>query len=284
MPDFPIIDAHVHLYDPAMVRYDWMQDVPLLNKPHLAGDLDIASGAIAIEGVVFAEVDAATGQHLHEALWISHLTASEKRIRALVVSAPLENGAQVEADLKMLAELRGVRGVRRLIQSHVAAPGWCLRDDFVEAVQLLPRHGLSFDICILHPQMADAIELCRRCPDVVFILDHIGKPGIAAGQWEPWASQLHDLAQLPNVSCKISGVVTEANHKNWNADQLKPYIKHVVDCFGFDRVMFGGDWPVVNLASNYQRWVEIVDDALTTTQRSDVQKFYCSNAQRIYRM
>jgi L-fuconolactonase len=284
MPDFPIIDAHVHLYDPAIVQYDWMQTVPQLNSSHLVADYDAATVGISVEGLVFAEVDAAPGQSVFEAQWISGLSSTEKRLLGLVVSAPLELGAKAEPELVKLSQLAGVRGVRRLLQGHVEEPGWCLRNDFVEAVQQLPRHGLSFDICILHPQLTDVIELCRRCPDVTFVLDHIGKPGIKSGLWEPWATQLRELAKLPHVACKISGVVTEADHQNWSGDQLKPYVKHAIDCFGFERVMFGGDWPVVELAASYTQWVAVVDEVLAGTPRSLQRKIYSDNAMKYYQL
>ncbi len=283
MPDFPIIDAHVHLYDPKAVCFDWMAGVPQLNTLHLPVDFDRASGGIDVEAMVFAEVDAADGAHLEEARWVHALMQREPRVRAMVASAPLERGAAVERDLIALSKLGTVKGIRRLIQGHVNEPGWCLRDGFVEAVQMLPRYGFSFDICIMHPQMADAIELVRRCPDVQFVLDHIGKPGIKAGLMEPWATQIKALAQYSNVSCKISGVVTEADHGSWTAEQVKPYVRHAIDCFGFDRVMFGGDWPVLGLAGTYAQWVSIVDQVVVAESASNKQKLFRENAISVYR-
>ncbi len=284
MPDFPIIDAHVHLYDPNAVRFDWMVDVPQLNKPHLPADFDAARGSVEVEAMVFAEVDAADGAHLDEAKWVHDLMQRESRVKAMVASAPLEKGAAVEGDLAALAALGHVRGIRRLIQGHVDEPGWCLRDGFVEAVQLLPRHGFSFDICIKHPQMADAIELVRRCPQVQFVLDHIGKPGIAAGLFEPWASQMKALAAFDNVSCKLSGVVTEADHGAWTHAQVISYVAHTLSCFGFDRVMFGGDWPVLELAGRYAQWVAVVDAAVAGETAENILKLYRDNAVCIYRL
>jgi L-fuconolactonase len=282
MPDFPIIDTHVHLYDPRSVRFDWMAGVPQLNRPHLPADYYQMCGDVQVEAMVFAEVDAAAGENIKEALWVS--TLQEPKLRGMIASAPLEIGVGVEPQLKSIAGMALARGVRRLIQGHVEEPGWCLRDDFVAAVQLLPKYGLSFDICIVHPQMADAIELIRRCPDVLFVLDHIGKPGIKDGQFEPWASQLKILASHPNVMCKVSGVVTEADHATWTEDQVVPYIKHAISCFGFDRVMFGGDWPVLTLAGQFQPWVALLDRVLADEPMSSRMKFYCDTARRVYRL
>jgi predicted TIM-barrel fold metal-dependent hydrolase len=285
VPNFPIVDAHVHLYDPQAIRFAWMTEAPLLNKPHLPPYYDERAAPVAVDGIVFVEVDADDGRHIDEALWVSALAKSEPRLKAMVASAPLEKGAAaVEADLAAIAKLPLARGVRRLIQAHVDEPGWCLRPGFVEAVKLLPAHTLSFDICIYHPQMADAIELVRRCPEVSFILDHIGKPGIREGVTEPWRSQMRELASLPNVMCKISGVVTEADHQAWTYDHVAPYVAHALDCFGFDRVAFGGDWPVAEQAVRYAEWVAIVDRVAAGASETDLRKLYRENAIRFYRM
>ena len=149
-----------------------------------------------------------------------------------------------------IAKLKTVRGVRRLIQGQ-PDPDFVLRPGFLEAIRLLPKYDLSFDICILHPQMQNTLAMMRQCPEVSFVLDHIGKPGIKAGLADPWRAQLREMAAMPNVVCKLSGVTTEADHHTWTRDQLRPYIDHVVDCFGPDRILYGGDWPVSELAGSY---------------------------------
>lgn len=285
MPEFPIVDAHVHLYDPGAISFAWMRDVALLNKPHLPPHYDERSHPVVVDGLVFLEVDAANDEHVDEALWVSELATREPRLQAMVASAPMERGpAAVESDIATIAKLPIARGIRRLIQSHVEEPGWCLTPDFVGAVQLLPTYDLSFDICILHPQLGDAIELVRRCPEVSFMLDHIGKPGIKDGLREPWWSQMRELASLPNVTCKISGAVTEADRNAWTYDQVAPYVAHAIDCFGFDRVAFGGDWPVVELASNLVDWVGVVDRVTEGASQEELRKLYRDNAIRFYRM
>lgn len=285
MPDFPIIDAHVHLYDPGAINFTWMSEVALLNKPHLPPYYDERAAPVVVDGIVFLEVDAAVGEHVDEALWVSELGKSEPRLQGIVASVPLEKGpAAVETDIATIAQLPLARGVRRLIQGHADEPGWCLRPDFVDAVKLLPTYDLSFDICIFHSQMADAIELVHRCPEVSFILDHIGKPGIREGITEPWWTEMRELASLPNVICKISGVVTEADHQAWTYDQVAPYVAHAIECFGFDRVAFGGDWPVAELAIRYAEWVAMVDRITAGASDADLQKLYRDNAIGFYKL
>src|SRR5204863_6819306 len=157
--------------------------------------------------------------------------------------APLEYGEQARAYLDALVALDArIKGVRRILQSEELT--FCLQPDFIKGVQLLPGYGLSFDICINYLQLTSVIELVRRCPDTAFILDHIGKPDIKGHTLDPWREQIAELASYPNVTCKVSGLVTEADHQHWTPDNLAPYISHVLNVFGEDRVVFGGDWPV----------------------------------------
>ncbi|KTQ96427.1 hypothetical protein NS226_07510 [Aureimonas ureilytica] len=281
MPSVPLIDTHVHLYDPARLDYPWLASVPAIQGAFLMPEFDRARGAIAVEGIVFAEVDAAPGRELDEARFVDELAEADNRIRGIIASAPVERGAAVAEDLERLAAIGRVKAVRRLIQGH-ADPAYCLTPAFVEGVREVGKAGLAFDICIYHHQLASATELVRRCPDMQFVLDHIAKPPIAAGGREPWASEMRALAELPNITVKISGVVTEADHANWRPDEIRPYVDHTIECFGFERVMFGSDWPVVNLASSYQAWVEMLDGFLAGVSDTDLRRFYRENALKTY--
>jgi L-fuconolactonase len=283
MPSFPIVDSHVHLYDPTVLRYPWMADQPALLRPHLLPDLDKAAGNVEILKAVFVEVDVEAGLKIGEAEWVSEQAASEPRIAAMVASANIERGAAARDELDVLAVHPALRGIRRLIQSE-PDPEFCIRPAFVEGVRLLAEYDLSFDICIRHHQLASATELVRRCPDVQFILDHIGKPAIKDGLIEPWRTELRALSALPNVTCKISGVITEADHTGWNRDQLRPYIDHAIECFGFSRVMFGGDWPVIKLAGQYTQWIDIVDWIVEGCSAYEKAALYRDTATRAYRL
>jgi L-fuconolactonase len=284
LPDFPIVDTHVHLYDPNTLSYPWVAGVPLLNTPYLPEDYSRLSAGFEIEKLVFVEVDVADGQNLDEARWVAAQADRDPRIAGIVAAMPMERGKAIEAQLAEYAKLPLARGVRRLIQHHSGEPGWCLRPPFVEAVQLLPRYGLSFDLCIFSPQLADTIELVRRCPETRFVLDHIGKPQIKAGIREPWWSEIALLARESNVWCKISGVVTEADHKAWTYDQVAPYVARAVEAFGFDRVMFGSDWPVSELATSFAGWVDLVDRVTAGASPDDLRKLYRGNAVAFYRL
>jgi L-fuconolactonase len=128
------------------------------------------------------------------------------------------------------------------------------------------------------------IELVRRCPEVRFVLDHIGKPAIRDDRLDPWRADIERLAALPNVWCKLSGVVTEADHSAWTREQLRPYIRHAAEQFGFDRLLFGSDWPVSELTHRYAEWVEIIAWALADCSEIERRKLFRDNAIAFYRL
>ena len=284
MPDFPLVDAHVHLYDPAAVGYPWMAGVPALNARHGPAEFTAALGGIAVDKLVFVEVDAAPEENFAELAWVADAARRDSRIQAMVASIALEKGRAVAAEVAAFAAMPLARNVRRLIQGHIGEPSWCLRPDFLDGVRLVGDHGLGFEICILHPQMRDAIGLVGRFPDMPFVLDHIGKPGIRDGLRQPWWSDIRALAAYPNVVCKISGVVTEADHRAWTYDAVAPYIAHAIESFGFDRVMFGGDWPVMELATRYPDWVAVVEQVAAGASPGELRKLFRDNAIRAYRL
>jgi L-fuconolactonase len=177
-----------------------------------------------------------------------------------------------------------VKGVRRLLQDE-PDPEFLVTPDFVSGLGVLPEYGLSFDVCIRYPHMQRTIDMVRACPETSFVLDHLGKPNIREHELEPWRTQLAELAGLPNVvGCKISGAVTEADHANWTPKDLEPYVVQALDVFGEDRVMFGGDWPVVTLASTYRRWIDTLSELTSSLSSIAQQKLWAENAKRIYRL
>lgn len=283
MPSFPLVDTHLHIWDLGRLRYPWLASVPSLNRNHLIEDYRRACGPVAVAKMVFLQCECDPAQFTQEAEWVSEVARVDPRIRGMVTWAPLEKGDAAEVDLARLAANPLTRGIRRIIQFE-ADQAFCLRPDFVRGVQLLPRHGLTFDLCINHTQLANTLKLVRQCPNVQFILDHIGKPDIKAGRLDPWRAELRELAQFPNVACKLSGLTTEADHAKWNPADLRPYIDHVVDCFGVGRVIFGGDWPVSTQATDYPRWVQTVDDALHGCSPDELHQVYVRNAERFYRV
>jgi len=283
MPDFPIIDGHAHLWDPARIPLRWASSAPALNTRHLIAEYDAALGAVVVAGMVFMECDVDAERSLDEAVMISEIADHEPRLKAIVAQAPLERGEAVAEDLDALARLPRLRGIRRILQDEPDIEA-VLDDKFIAGLNLLPRNNLHFEVCIYHHQLGAIVDLVRRLPNVTFMLDHIAKPPIKTGMIEPWRTRIAELAAVPNVMCKLSGLVTEADHANWQAADLKPYIDHVVDSFGFDRLVFGSDWPVLTLAGSLPQWVDILDNAFTGASADELRYFWVENAEAFYRL
>ena len=283
MIDFPIIDSHIHLLDQKRFGYAWADGAPKLKRDWTPNDLANAAKPYEIEGLVFVEVDVDMPQYLDEADWVDGLAKLDRRVMGSVVCLPLERGAAIEPEIARIAKLKSVRAVRRLIQNQ-PDPDFVLRPGFLEALRLLPRYNLSFDVCIFHSQMANTLAMMRHAPEVSFVLDHIGKPGIKAGVLDPWRAQLKEMAALPNVVCKLSGVTTEADHSAWTPDQLRPYVDHVIQCFGPDRILYGGDWPVSELAGSYLQWLATLDFATAGFSPAEKRKLFRDNAVKAYRL
>jgi L-fuconolactonase len=281
--DFPIIDSHIHLLDQKRFGYAWASGEPALKRDWSPGDLAASAKPYEIEGFVFVEVDVDMPQYLDEAEWVDDLASHDRRVLGAVVCLPLERGDAIEPEMARIAKLKAIRGVRRLIQNQ-PDPDYVLKLGFLEAMQLLPKYSLSFDICVLHPQLPNTLKMMRLCPEVAFVLDHIGKPGIEAGLVDPWRAHIREMAALPNVVCKLSGLTTEADHKSWTRDELRPYIDHVVECFGPDRILYGGDWPVSELAGSYLQWLATLDWATAGFSKADKRKLFRDNAVKVYRL
>ncbi len=280
----PIIDSHLHIWDTRKLEYPWLAGIPALNRPFLIDDYRAATEGLDIEAMVFMQCEAVPDQGMHEAEWIAELARhDEPRIRAIVPWAPLENGEKCADFLQEIEKIDLVKGVRRLIQSE-PDPEFCLEPDFIEGLRLLSEYDLSFDICISHVQLANSITMVKRCPEVQFIMDHIAKPDIKNGLREPWMQEIRELSLMDNVVCKISGMVTESDMDRWTADDLRPYVEHVIECFGCDRVMFGGDWPVCTLASSYKDWYDALAGIVSSYSAEEQRKLFHDNAARVYRI
>ncbi len=280
-----VVDTHIHYWDPAVLTYDWLKDVPAIAQahgPHQLQAQESGTQRFALDQIVFVQADTDDTEVVPEALWVNNLAETiEPRITGIIACAPLDRGA--EAELEALQALPRVRGIRRLIQGQPA--GYAMRPRFVAGVRSLPAYGFSFDLCIHHQQLPEALELVQACPDVQFILDHIGKPDIKAQQFEPWYTEIRALAQHTNVVCKLSGMVTEADPQHWTLADLQPYTDHVLEVFGVDRVLYGGDWPVSLLGvRHWGQWIDTLDDLTSGLSVEEKQKLFHDNAIRVYRL
>jgi len=280
---FPIVDAHVHFWNPAKLNYPWLASVPALSRAFLPEHYSAAAKTANVSKMIFVECGCVAAQSLDEINWISELAARETRLKGIVAQAAVEFGARVTGELTALAKNPLVKGVRRNLQAETD-PYFCLQPNFVTGVHALAKFNFTFDLCIVHSQLPAVTQLVARCPEVFFVLDHCAKPAIRDKNLNPWRQHLRELAALPNVACKISGLVTEAHPVRCGALDLQPYVRHALDCFGFDRVLFGGDWPVCNLASSFENWLAALNAILTDEPETNLKKLFQTNAERIYRV
>ena len=284
MTSIPIVDTHMHLWDPEYLSYAWLEEVQVLNRPFLLADYQRAMDSHQVAKMVFVQCEADQDQYVQEAEWVAALAKEDPRIAAIVPWAPLEQGDAVRDALAALADNPLIKGIRRIIQFE-DDPGFCLQVNFVRGVQLLDVFDFHFEICIKgDKQFAAALELVRRCPDVRFILDHIGKPNIGQSEIEPWRKQIGELARMDNTWCKMSGLVVEADMKHWTLAGLQPYIDIAWENFGPDRVMFGGDWPVVTQAAKLHEWISVLLTAMSSHSEEERRKLFHDNATSFYRL
>lgn len=274
------IDAHMHFWDQAVLApYTWLHEVPTIAHRHTPETIRTEAGADFPEKIVFVECGA---PWLDEVQWVGQLAALEPRLAGIVAKIAINEGAPTSAAIAELRRHRLVRGVRHHFEH--APLDYCARPEFIAGVRELASAGLSFDICCKHPQLPAVIELVRQCPQVSFILDHGGKPGIRAGLLDPWREHLRTLAALPNLVCKLSGLVTEADHAHWTPEQLQPYVTHLLETFGPSRLLFGGDWPVAKLACGYPRWLALARQFTAHLTPAEQAAIFHDNAARVYRI
>lgn len=273
------IDSHVHFWDRELLTTPWLDEAEEILQPsHLPSDL--APTGWAADAIVAVQADCLPEQGVAEARWFSGLAASNARVEAVVAFAPLEVASQLPDHLAALAELPLVAGVRRLIQDE--PPELVLSDDFTAGVRALAAFDFTMDLCIRQHHFPATIELVKRCPDVQFVLDHLGKPIIEAEQYPMWAAHLEQLAALPNVVVKISGLLTEAAPDARSAAALMPWLRHALETFGPSRSMFGSDWPVLNLGGDFPLWLDIVTELLADLDADDAEAVWSGTADAIY--
>lgn len=282
MFDLPIVDTHVHLWDLGHLTYPWLDNCPAINKTYLLDDYYAAYGPLNIAKMVFLQCDPLPEQNVDEVDWVTSLSQQDPRLCGIVSGGQLEQGDGVRPYLETLAQNPLMRGIRRLL--HVEQDSYfCLQPHFIRGVQLLPEYNFSFDLCCTAAQLPNGVELVRQCPDVPVVLDHIGNPKIKDGDFDTWAANMSAIAELPNAWCKISGVVTGAS-ENWTIEEIRPWVEHALTVFGFDRVMYGGDWPVVTLAAEYTQWVEALAEIVEGCSPDEKRKLFHDNAEKFYRL
>ena len=283
LPPFPIVDTHVHFWDLQHLDYPWVKGSPVLERSYSPEDYTAAIAPVAVEKVVFVEAACAAGQKMAEVEWVTALAEAHPRIQGIVANAPLERGRAVRPVLETLAANPLVKGIRSSIPKTAGTPP-AFPSAFIEGVRLLERVGFTFEIGVGRARLPEALGLARKCPGVRFMINHIGVPDIAGGVLDPWRQHMRELAELPNVFCKMSGAATAADREHWTPEDLEPALAHVIECFGFERTAFGSDWPVMLLATSYPRWVRAAMWAVQGCSRRELRRLFRDTAIDFYRL
>jgi L-fuconolactonase len=278
MPTVTRIDSHQHFwrYDP--IQYDWIDDgdMRLLRRDFLPDDLRRATSQAGIDSVISVQAR----QTLEETRWLLSLAHQHDFIRGVVGWVPLAS-PEVNGHLEVLARHRKLVGVRHVVQGELDDE-FILRDDFNRGVALLREIGLSYDILIFERHLPQTIQFVDRHPEQVFVLDHVAKPKIRSGDIEPWRRYIMELARREHVYCKVSGMVTEADPRNWSVEQLRPYFDAVLNAFGPRRLMFGSDWPVCLVGVEYGLWADVVGGWTASLSQSERDRIFGATAIEAY--
>ena len=273
------IDAHHHFwkYDPT--EYDWIgEEMSAIRRDFLPGHLAAEIGAAGIDGVVSVQAR----QTVAETAALLEFGAANPFIKGIVGWVPLVSPG-VEADLARFAAESKLRGVRHVLQGE-PDDLYMLRADFNAGIRALEPHGLVYDILIFERHLPQSCAFVDRHPAQVFVLDHLAKPRIKEGAFEPWNTHIRELAKREHVFCKLSGMVTEASWSDWTPEQLRPYVDTVLAAFGPARTMFGSDWPVCLVASGYARWVETVQLLAAGLTADEQARLFGGTAAQVYRL
>jgi len=249
----------------------------VIQRDFLPTDLEPILAQQAVEGTVVVQAD----QSLEETEFLLQLAEANPFIKGVVGWVDL-CAPNIEDQIHALTKHEKLRGFRHILQSE--QPEFMLKPSFLHGIKTLTQYNFTYDLLIYPHQLKAARELVEQNPQQPFVLDHLAKPYIKKGELDAWAKDLWLLAQNENVYCKLSGIITEADHKNWTAEQLYPYMDIALAAFGVDRIMFGSDWPVCKLAGNYHQVVDLVDGYLDGYPQEDIDKILGLNAVRFYQL
>lgn len=277
-----IVDAHQHLWDLDLFHYAWLKDLPVLNRSFRMNDYCDATTGLGIEKSVHLEADVDEPFIVEETKHVLWLADRSDNPLEGVVACGRPESKEFKTYLERILGHAKLKGIRRIL--HTQPDDLGQSETFIENVNSLAVYGLSFDLCVLARQLPLAIRLVSRCPEVTFILDHCGVPQVREKILDPWRANIHAIAKFPNIFCKISGLVAYADPHHWTAEDLRPYVDHAIECFGWDRVMFGSDWPVCTLSASYRQWVDALVSLTRDAGEVNQKKLFQENAIRIYRL
>jgi L-fucono-1,5-lactonase len=271
------IDTHQHFWQYDPVQYDWMKpNMEVLKTDHLPEHLKPLMKACGIDGTIAVQAR----QTLEETRWLLELADRFPFIKGVVGWVDLRS-PDVKQKLQQLSSYPKFRGVRHIVQDE-PDDRFMLDADFLRGLEQLAEFNLTYDFLLYPRHLPVAVEVVKRFPKQPFVLDHISKPLIRKHELAPWDADIRKLAKFQNVSCKISGMVTEGDWKNWQPADFKPYIDVIVDSFGTNRIMVGSDWPVCTLAASYSQVIQLVIDYFEAFSKDEQEHIWSVNAMQFY--
>lgn len=272
------IDSHQHFwkYDPK--QHDWITDeMKAIRRDYQPADLKPLLDANAIDGCVTVQVDQTEG----ETLRLLTLANQNDFIRGVVGWIDLRSG-NLASRLEYFSTLKKLKGFRHIVQGE--KPGFLAQPAFIRGVQMLRDYSFTYDLLVYHHQLEEALTFARQIPDTPIVIDHIAKPSIRTGDIGAWKQSMTAMAELPNVYCKLSGMVTEAKWPGWTYDDLVPYLDVVFKIFGPARLMYGSDWPVCLVAASYAEQFSVITKYLGAISESEKRQILGENAERFYNL
>jgi predicted TIM-barrel fold metal-dependent hydrolase len=280
--DLAIIDTHLHLIYPERLRYPWLADVAALDRDFPYERYQTEAGRCGVTDAIHMEVDVAAGDIEAETRNVNALaTEPGSLLRGAISSCRPEDDGFPEFLERQLAN-PFVKGFRRVL--HVVPDEVSESDTFRKNVRRLAGSGRPFDLCVRPDQIDKAIALADLAPDLQFVLDHCGVPAIKERGEHPWRERIVEIARRPNVAVKISGVVAYADEATWAVDDIRPYVEHAIESFGWDRVAWGSDWPVCTLTASLSTWMATIQAITLGSSLSERERLFSANARRIWRL
>ena len=279
----PLLDTHQHLVYRNEANYSWTKDIPPLATEDFTVDSYLSlTKDLGIGGTLFMETGVDDPDYQKEAHFIKSLMDDNKNgIKGLILSIRPEEDDNFDSWLEETLSM-GVSGFRRIL--HVMPDDTSESEVFRNNVKKIGNAGKPFDICYLPTQLKIAADFAKACDDMHLVLNHCGVPSIAAGEIDQWGKDIKELSQLPNVICKLSGLMAYCAPGTSSLETIKPYVDHVLNCFGADRIVWGSDWPVVNLGKGIQEWIKVTREILSNLSKSEAESIGYLNAQNIYKV
>jgi L-fuconolactonase len=271
------LDSHQHFWQYELPKHEWIDDeMSAIRRDFMPSDLGPILAANGVDGCIAVQAD----QTLAETRFLLDIATKHDFVKGVVGWIDLRSFILGEV-LERYRHHPLLKGFRHVVQGE-PDPLFMLRPEFLRGIDMIGQAGLTYDILIFPHQLVSSLELVKQFPDHKFVIDHLAKPYAKAGYFTGWAAGISAVAKFPNVHCKLSGLITEANYASWTTEELLPYLQHALEAFGPDRCMFGSDWPVCRVAGDYSQVKGLIETLLQGYSEADQEAVFGGNCARFY--